>query len=96
MDMAQLQLLKSYNVLEKQGGKLCSITDFIPLQTVTALVSHSFRFWKYSNLPHCAAARDGKNIKVMKPTDSSSLYCNYIYFYLFLLQVWFKLPVLLH
>jgi hypothetical protein len=35
MDMAHLQLLKSNNVLEKQGGKLCSITDFIPLQTVT-------------------------------------------------------------
>jgi len=31
--MAHLQLLKSYNVLEKQGGKLCNITDFIPLKT---------------------------------------------------------------
>jgi len=68
---------------------------FLPLQTVTALVSHSFRVWKYSYFPHCIAARDGKNI-VMKPTDSSSLYCNYKHFCLFLLQVWLKLPVLIH
>lgn len=45
-------------------------------------------FETHSNFPHCIGAVDGKHIRVIKPTDSGSLYYNYKnYFSLVLLGV---------
>nr|CAH7754653.1 unnamed protein product [Callosobruchus chinensis] len=38
-------------------------------------------FEKFSNFPHCICAIDGKHIRLIQPTHTGSLYCNYKHYF---------------
>lgn len=41
----------------------------------------SNKFGTFANFPNCIGAADGKHIRVIKPTDTGSLYYNYKHYF---------------
>jgi hypothetical protein len=55
--------------------------ECIPKPTKEHWVLTVLEFQRTANFPHCLRAVDGKNIPVIKPGNSGSLFCNFIDFF---------------
>jgi hypothetical protein len=51
--------------------------ECIPKPTKEQWELTAFEFEKTADFPHCLGAVDGKNIRVMKPEPSGSMFYNY-------------------
>lgn len=59
--------------------------ECFPLLTEELLLESAIKFEQRANFPNCVAAVDGKHVRLIKPTDSGSLYYNYKNFFSILL-----------
>lgn len=56
-----------------------------PVFTTEFWLKTAAEFYEKTNFPHCIGAIDGKHVRVIKPTESGSLYYNYKNFFSILL-----------
>ncbi|KAL4090147.1 hypothetical protein QTP88_025046 [Uroleucon formosanum] len=55
--------------------------EFMPQPSTQMWLEISNKFEKCANFPNCIGAVDGKHIRVIKPTDTGSLYFNYKHYF---------------